>query len=225
MLAGRGLVGVVGAGNVAEVAAKLGACVAGVHGVPCGDVDVRLVLHHAAERAALGAFASLAAAEPDGEPPWRAEVLVRGEPLPADAIAAAFASPYPLPPGRATHQLTAAAAVAVVRGLLSEAPVRSHVPSPGGRPGGYPVTLSRAGASLDLPAGLSEAEAIEINVAAARWDGLEAVEPDGTAVLTPEAASRTAELIGLELARMAPDELDGLADELRRAVRRVPARA
>ncbi|MEA2311713.1 MAG: hypothetical protein QOE28_1681 [Solirubrobacteraceae bacterium] len=225
MLAGSGLAPEMGAGNVAEVAAKLAASTAAAEGVPCSDVEVRLVLHHAAERSALGAFASLAATEPEGEPPWHAEVLVSGEALPAERVAAAFRAPYPLPAGRATHALTSAAAVATVAGLLSDEPVRAHVPAPGGRPGGYPVTLSRAGAVLDLPADIDEAGAVAVNERAAAWDGIERIEPDGTAVLTPAVAARVSEVLGVDLARIAPAELDGLAAELRAALGResIPA--
>jgi hypothetical protein len=212
-LAPLGLAPEAGAGNVAEVAAKLAART----GASREDVQVRLVLHHAAERSALGAFERLASAV-EGRPPWAAEVLVGGEPLPAGEVEALFAAPYRTLDGRAAQGLTAAAAVAVVEGLLSDEPVAGHVPAPAGRPGGYPVRLSRAGIALDLPAGMGEADAVALNERAAAWDGVEQVEADGTIVLTPGAAEAAQEALGVDLARMAPGELDGLAERLRSAL-------
>jgi hypothetical protein len=216
-LAADGLAPEVGAGNVAEVAAKLAAVT--------GAGEVRLVMHHASERVAFGAFATLRGHEPAGEAPWRASVRSGGEELPAERVSAAFHEPYALASGRATHGLTAAATVSVVEGLLSEHPVSAHVPAPGGRPGGYPVRLSRAGVELDLPAGLSEADAVALNAEAARWDGIEQIDGDGTVVLTEDAAAGAREALGVDLARMAPGDLDGLAAELRAALLREPARA
>ena len=214
VLAPAGLAPEVGAGNVAEVAAKLAVRAGAGRGDV--DVDVRLVLHHAAERVAFSAFSALG--RDRGEPPWAAEVRVDGEMLPQAAVAEHLHAPYPLPSGRATHQLTAAAAVQVVEGLLSDAPARAHVPAPGGRPGGYPVHLSRGGIALALPAEMTEADAVAVNSAAAAWDGIEAIEPDGTVVLTEAAAAAVRELVGVDVARMAPPDLDALARELRAAL-------
>ena len=89
------------------------------------------------------------------------------------------------------------------------------MPAPRGRPGGYPVRLSRAGVALDLPDTIPEPDAVALNARAAAWDGIEAIEPDGTVVLTPAAAQVARTSLGMDLARMAPDDLAGLAAELR----------
>jgi hypothetical protein len=213
-LAPQGLAPEAGAGNVAEVAAKLAAGAAARAGAAREEVAVRLVLHHAAERSALGVFERMGSAV-DGRPPWAAEVLVGGEPLAAEAVEGLFAEPYPTLDGRDAQGLTAAAAVAVVEGLLGEAPVAAHVPAPAGRPGGYPVRVSRAGIELDLPASLPEPEAIALNERAAAWDGVERIEDDGTVVLTASAAAAARDAFGIDLGRMAPGELDALAGKLR----------
>jgi hypothetical protein len=214
-LAPAGLAPELGAGNVAEVAAKLGLLAARDAGVPRADVDVRLVLHHAVERIAFGTFASLGAAPGDGgEPPWHAEVRVRGEALAPDRVDALLRAPYPLQPGRASQQLTAASAAAAVCALLDDEPTAMHVPAPHGRPGGYPVHVSRSGVTLDLPAGLEESDAVSINERAAAWDGIEAVEPDGTVVLSATAAATVAEVLGWRSGRLAPDDHVALAAEL-----------
>ena len=95
-------------------------------------------------------------------------------------------------------------------------PVAAHAPAPGGRPGGYPVTLSRAAVALDLPDGTTEAAAVALNERAAAWDGIEEIEADGTVVLTRAAAEAAQRVLGVDLGRMPPDGLAALATRLRR---------
>ena len=196
ILAGLGLAPDAGAGNVAEVAAKL-RVLAGA------DATVRLVMHHAAERLAIGGFEGVAASggEP-GDPPWRASVHVGGERLPDEVVAELFRRPFSLPAGREAQWISAAATVALVRALLGDAPTRVHAPAVGGRPGGYPALASSAGLELDLPDGVDEAEAIAVNAEAARWDGIAAIESDGTIVYTSGE-------------RIAASDLDAAAESLR----------
>jgi hypothetical protein len=208
-LAPLGLAPELGAGNVTETAAKL-ELLGGV------GAEARLVLHHAAQRYAFPDFAALGGGETE-EPPWAAEVLVGDEPLPDDRVDELFHAPWPLPWGRDSHDLTAAAAAQVVEALLSDGPVRTHAPAPHGRPGGYPLRVSRGGIELDLPTGLSEDDAVAINARAARWDGLERVEADGTLVFTDAVAAATGRHLGVRIDRVAPGDVDEAADELERA--------
>ena len=87
-------------------------------------------------------------------------------------------------------------------------------------PGGYPVRLSRRGVELDLPERLGPEEAIALNERAARFDGIERVEPEGTIVFTGDLAAETERLLGLRLERVGPDEVDDVADELAARARR-----
>jgi hypothetical protein len=194
-LAPLGLAPDLGAGNVAETAPKL-ARLAGP------GAEVRLVMHHAVQGVAFGAAAYSVS---DEEPPWAAEVRVGGERLPDERVRELFRAPLALPVGRETHELTAAATAHAVRALLSEEPVATHAPAPAGRPGGYPVRVSRTSIELDLPDWLDEAAAVDLNERAARWDGIERIEPDGAIVFTEP-------FLGIE--RVRPDEVDALADEL-----------
>jgi hypothetical protein len=213
VLAPLGLAPELGAGNVAETAPKLELLAAREAGVAREEVQVRLVMHHAAQRVAFGG--------PDGdEPPWAAEVLVGGERLPDEDVQRLFRTPWPLPQGRDTHELSAAATAHAVRALLADEPTATHAPAPDGLPGGYPVRLSRRGVELDLPAHLTREEAIALNERAARFDGIERIEPDGTIAFTGDVAAGTERLLGLRLERVRPDEVDGVADELAARARR-----
>jgi hypothetical protein len=208
-LAPLGLAPELGAGNVTETAAKL-ELLAGE------GAEARLVLHHAAQRYAFPDFAALGGGE-SGEPPWAAEVLVGGEALAEERVDELFHAPWPLPWGRDSHDLTAAATARIVEALLSDQPVRTHAPAPNGRPGGYPLLVSRGAIELDLPAGLGEDEAVAINGRAARWDGLELVEADGTLVFTAAVADATERHLGVRVDRVAPGDVDAVAGELERA--------
>jgi hypothetical protein len=220
VLAGAGLAPETGAGNVLEMAAKLVVVVAARAGVEREAVDVRLVAHHATERVAFPAFAGLAGAGggPTGPPPVNASVSVNGEALPEDDVRSLLNAAYPLRAGHATHSLTAAATAATVAALLSDEPQRLHVPAPGGRPGGYPVRISRAGVELDLPPGLSEADAIAVNAVAARWDGIERIEPDGSFVYCGWVSDALERTLGIRLERVKPSESDAVADDLEACV-------
>ena len=208
-LAPLGLAPDLGAGNVTETAAKL-ELLAGQ------GAEARLVMHHAAQRYAFPDFAALGDGEVE-EPPWAAEVRIGSQPLPDERVRELFHAQWPLPWGRESHDLTAAATAQIVEALLSEEPLRTHAPAPAGRPGGYPLLVGAGRVALDLPASLGEDEAVAINARAARWDGLERVEPDGTLVFTDAVAEATERRLGIRVDRVAPADNDAVADELERA--------
>lgn len=214
VLAGGGLAPELGAGNVLEMAAKLQTLAAEHNQTPREKVDVRLIAHHSTERTAFSAFEALGGRGPLTPPPFLARISIEGEPLPETTVRDYFTTAYALPPGRATHQLTAAAAIATIDALLSHTPRPLHVPAPGGRPGGYPVTISRSGVELDLPDGVSEADAIAVNAVAARWDGIERIASDGTVTYTVEASEEIKRTLGLALERITLGEHSAVADEL-----------
>jgi hypothetical protein len=66
-------------------------------------------------------------------------------------------------PHRDLNLISAASAVPVLLALAGEDRRRCHVPGPNGRPGGYPVQVDADGVTLDLPKGVSEADAIRWN--------------------------------------------------------------
>jgi hypothetical protein len=215
-LAPLGLAPHIGAGNVTEVAAKLAVLAAERSEVGPDVVEVRLIMHHAAERQAFGAFSGLAGSAEKESAPWKAEIRVRGRAVARDLVAEWFSFPYPLPPGTATHQLTAAATVHLIHALLSDQPRRTHAPAPSGLPGGYPVVLSRSGISLDLPQEMTVHAAVDLNDRAGRSDGIERIEPDGTVIFTTAVARATEQILGMRLQRVIPGDQSEVAEELLR---------
>lgn len=94
----------------------------------------------------------------------------------------------PIAPGWAYNSLAAAAALPVLRALLPGGePLRMSVPAPHGMFGGFPMVISDGGAELDLPAGVSLAECQALCDRAARGDGIERVDADGTVHFTEAA--------------------------------------
>ncbi|MHA6689627.1 hypothetical protein [Devosia sp. A449] len=75
-------------------------------------------------------------------------------------------------PHRDLNLVSGASAVPVLLALAGEGARRVHVPGPGGRPGGYPVMADRDGVTLDLPKGVSEADAIAWNRQFEEKDGV-----------------------------------------------------
>jgi hypothetical protein len=215
LLVPLGLAPDIGAGNVTEVSAKLAVLAAAEYSVRLRDVEVRLVLHHAVEKLAFGAFTVLGLDEEvDGEPPWYGAISVLGRPLPLAEVQHFLRLPYALVPGRGSHPFTAMATAHLVAALLSDRPVHTHAPAPGGLPGGYPVVLSRDGIATDLPPSIDLATAIILNEEAARWDGIERVEADGTLVYTSTAARATEHAFGFRMERVGPADHEAIGEEI-----------
>ena len=73
--------------------------------------------------------------------------------------------------------------------LLNDSKILSLAPAPGGLPGGYPVRIGADGAKLALPDGITEKEAIQINLEGQKRDGIEEIRDDGTIVF-PDAVHK-----------------------------------
>lgn len=94
------------------------------------------------------------------------------------------------------------------------------VPGPNGLPGAYPIRLGEEGAELVLP-GISLEEAVEINEAGARNDGIERVKDDGTVVFLEENVEHMREVVGYECEELKPSESEERARELNHLLKRL----
>ena len=74
--------------------------------------------------------------------------------------------------GLEVNKVIGCTAAALLRNLVDEHDVEAHVPGPYGLPGGYPVRVAGARIEMNLPAGLSESEAIAWNERIAVADGV-----------------------------------------------------
>ena len=94
------------------------------------------------------------------------------------------------------------------------------VPGPEGLPGAYPARVSEDGVEVVLP-GISREEAIEINKAGARIDGIEDIREDGTVVFRDQNVEYMREVVGYECKELKLEECEGRAEELGRGLKRM----
>ena len=107
-------------------------------------------------------------------------------------------------PGPRYNVITVASAVPVLEALLPGSPaLRASVPAPAGLAGGFPVRIEAGVASLDLPAGLTTADAVAFNERMAQGDGVERIDADGTVHFSERARDA--------VASFAPDLAEPLA--------------
>jgi len=175
-----------GAGNVEVCAARIVRYAMESSGSPVEDIAVSLVGSHA-----------LLAYGPAAGVPHHFELRIGGRDVTADHDLDTILMSWPEPVdwGRAdVFSLFAASAVKNVVALLGPRRTRTHVTSPLGLPGGYPAFIEDGRVELDLPEGLGVDDAVALNHGAARWDGIDRIESDGTVVYTADASAAMAEL-------------------------------
>ena len=218
-----GLAPTCGVGNVDEIVSKVRLLAAERLDAPLDAVRVLLVAHHALLSAVFGEGArSETFAQHHEEtfaqreiPPYFLRVEYGGQDV-TEAIRAdeLLLTPYPVPPGPATHFLTAGCTVRLIQALLFDSATLLHAPAPNGLPGGYPVIVGSGSVRPALIEGLTLAEVIAINECSHRFDGVERIETDGTVVFCPAAANVLRTELGYDCDRLAPDKSEERAKEL-----------
>ena len=203
-----GLAPTCGVGNLDEIVPKVRLLAAARLGVAVEDVKVTLVAHHALEPYVFG--------KPAGDvPPYFLRIehegrdvtgIVRGREL--------LLAPYELPAGPVTHFLTAGSALRLLRALATEVETHLHAPAPNGLPGGYPVLAGHEGVRPAPIPGFSLDEAVAINTRSHRFDGIERIESDGTAVFAGERVEILKDELGYDCARLPVAEAEARAEEL-----------
>lgn len=182
-----------GIGNIAEMEPKVRLHTARALGVDVGDVQTRFVAHHA-----LGRYLYRQDAPERDEivPPFLLRVTYNGTDV-TDRIDTReiVLTPEKISSGRATHWLTAASAMPLMRALLSESPTYLHAPGPSGLPGGYPVQVSESGVQLAL-GDISLDDARRTNEDSQPFDGVSCILEDGTVVLAAENVARLRSVLG-----------------------------
>lgn len=181
VLATQGLAPTVGLGNVSMLLLRV-AEAAGLD--PRRDL-IRVVGHHAQMfTAAQGIKPAVGGPLPRtylGDPPRRADELPY--------------LPEPRQPGGDFDGLTVSASVPVIEAMLpGSSPLRWSVPAPAGLPGGYPVRLQGSTVTMDLPEDITLEEAVALNSAWARGDGVQEILPDGTVHMTETARAAVADV-------------------------------
>jgi hypothetical protein len=210
ILGRRGMAPTCGVGNLDEIVPKVGLLAANRLDVGVDRLRIFLVAHHALESPVFGG-----STDPDDVPPYFLRVELDGrdvtEEVEADRL---LLDPCPLPDGPAWSWLTAGSTVRLARSVFAREDTLLHVPAPGGLPGGYPVIAGNREIRLAPIDGCTPEEAVAINEQSHRFDGIERIEEDGTAVLVERSAEIMNAELGFDCARLHPDEAPDRAREL-----------
>jgi hypothetical protein len=212
VLGKAGLAPACGIGNVANVIPALRNSAAMQLNAPVRRVQLRMVAQHYVSHA-VPRFGHC------GEAPAHVQVLLDAEDVTARidqrALFAALPGPLKRVGGREGQTLTAASATRVLRTMTTGSGEVVHSPGPNGLPGGYPVRFVGLRPEIVLPTGLSLEDAIKINEAGQRADGIESIGADGTVRFTAREMAVMKEMIGYHCEAMALTECEKWAAELR----------
>ena len=208
VLGAMGIAPTIGIGNVAKIEAAVRTLVARRLSKPRTTIDIKMVAHHvhwvvwreAGYREGAPFFIRITS---DGEDVTSEFDLL---PLMKEAILL-----YPV--GTSFSAVSASSAIFNLKALLSEAPVSTHSPGPNGLPGGYPVTLSREGARVDLPAEITLDEAVAMNEEAQTYDGVQKIDADARVHFMPYTIEIMSDVLGFDCASFTPEECEDLAKE------------
>ncbi|MFH1489708.1 MAG: hypothetical protein ABII06_12470 [Pseudomonadota bacterium] len=98
--------------------------------------------------------------------------------------------------------------------------IHECVPAPEGLPGSYPARVSAEGVEVVLP-GISRQEAIEINKAGGRIDGIEEIKDDGTVVYLDRNVEYMREVVGYDCKELKIEESEDRAKELEQRLKKL----
>lgn len=198
----------VGVGNVAECIPKVRLLAAKHTGAAPTEFEVKLVAQHALEY-----FLYSDAAHRE-QPPFLLQVLWHKQDISLAVKDKLRSVKMPIPYDLDFNRITASSALDVLAALLGEEFVALHAPAPNGLVGGYPVKVGRKGVFVDLPPAWDMEHAIGTNAASLAWDGIAALDKDGTVIFTESCAAALKALLGETVDKLHPDQAAGMAQRL-----------
>jgi len=120
------------------------------------------------------------------------------------------------PAGRHGQFVVAGSSLKNIMAIYNDTGEITHAPGPQGLEGGYPVRLSRKGAEVVLPKGMTLEQARDFNVKAQVYDGVQEVRENGDIVVTDEAHATFKEMMGVDNRVITIDDSYEQAMDLRR---------
>jgi hypothetical protein len=120
------------------------------------------------------------------------------------------------PAGRHGQFVVAGSAVKAIMAIYNDTREIVHCPGPQGLEGGYPVRLSRKGAEVVLPKGITLPQARAINLEAQKYEGIEEIKENGDIVFVDEAYFTFKELLNVDCRVVRIEDSYDQAIELRR---------
>jgi len=189
-----------GVGNVQEPIAKIQAGVVRALSLDPTKVKIRLVAQHAFEYYVMREEPS------DVLPPYQLQVLAADKDV-SDLGHRILRDPFPFPYDLHFNRVTASACLVTLRALAEEGPTQTHLPGILGLPGGYPVVVEGKLLQLDLAEGWSVEAAVATNTASLAWDGISALDVDGTVHFTQETSRALHRLTGHSIGSLHPSKV------------------
>lgn len=206
-----GLAPEVGIGNIDNMTSSFKIAAARFYQVPTRNVEIYMVAPH---------FVSYYAARfgDTGGAPYYLKVMVNDQEVTANAemddLLSQLVALCPRPGGLEAHPVVASSSCRIILGIALDRGCLGHAPGPKGLPGGYPVILDAQGAEPFMPQGLTLDKAIEINNQAQVFDGVEAIEEDGTVVITDKSAGIIKDLLDFDCKRYPLADCEAMYREL-----------
>ena len=102
------------------------------------------------------------------------------------------------PAGRHGQFVVAASSLKNIMAIFNDTGELTHSPGPQGLEGGYPVRLSRNGAEVVPPQGMTVEQARDLMLEAQQYDGIQEIRGNGDVVLTDEAYTNFKELLNVD---------------------------
>ena len=196
-----------GIGNVQEPIAKIKMGVGRVLNCLPKNVEVKLVAQHAFE------YFVLNDRKPDKLPPYLLKATVLDKDVTAiaeDVLREVFPFPYDLH----FNRVTASSGLVALHALTGETETSIHLPGIGTLVGGYPVRAGKSCITMDLPNEWSLEQAIAVNEASLKWDGIDEMSQDGTIVFTLETQKALRRLLGKNIETLSIETAQDQSNDL-----------
>lgn len=199
---------IVGVGNISECLPKIRFLASEHAKAPIPELAVKLVGGHA--------LSSLFYRDEAVKelPPFLLQVLWHGHDISLAVKDKLRSVKMPVERGEEMNRITASASLDVLAALLSDEPYALHAPAPNGLVGGYPVTISRKGVAVDLPREWTLEQALGVNAAALAFDGITAIEKDGTVIFAEKSVAALKALTGEDWPRLRPEDAAAMSAKL-----------
>ena len=201
----------VGIGNVGNVVPGIRRAVAHLLGEDITDVDVRLVAQH------HFSFKIPSRGTAEGLP-YHMTTLLRGidvtHQLDLGTLFGLLPVRFKRTRGIPAQINTASSAMSIITELAESTGKVVHAPGPNGIVGGYPVQIDEHGTHIVLPDNLTLDEAIAINEAGQRLDGIERIDQNGTVHFTESHMEIVKRILNYERHTMTVEEIEDCAQEI-----------
>ena len=183
----------IGSGNIANNDPAIRLAIASLIAVEPKDISLSMVMHHYVSHR-IHRFGNASGA------PFHLSYQIgtcnSDRHISPDRLFELAASRYRRYQSDGDRQIPAASTVSLVKALIGRTARKLHAPGPLGLVGGYPVMVNDELVSVELPPITNLSEAIEINIAAQQFDGIQEIGPDGVVTFTEGAVDALGDVLG-----------------------------